>query len=337
MRIRLFIFILIALGSLSAQAQDPQFSQFYQNRLYINPAFAGNTAQSRITANYRKQWLNLPGHYNTYAISYDHNIEDLNSGLGLSVFHDRAGTGILNFTNITGHYAYKLQLSRKTFFTAGVGVGYIIPDIDYSRFRFSDQIERDRDGNVATLENFSTESRAYPDFSAGGIFYTKHFWLGMATHHLSRPNNSLVVEDSRLDRRTTLHTGINIPTVTIERRIVQQSLTLSAHYKTQGDFDQLDFGMYYRYQVLIFGAWYRNLPFKQNVGTSPNHDAMVLMVGIQDKSRGYQIGYSYDITVSKLFPDTGGSHELGLTIELASRKRKRGVGSVFRRIPCANF
>ncbi len=36
--------------------QDPGFSQFYANKLYLNPAFAGDNKCPRIDLNYRNQW-----------------------------------------------------------------------------------------------------------------------------------------------------------------------------------------------------------------------------------------------------------------------------------------
>ena len=50
-------------------AQDPQFTQFYANPLYLNPAFAGTARCPRICMNYRNQWPNLSGTYVTYSAS----------------------------------------------------------------------------------------------------------------------------------------------------------------------------------------------------------------------------------------------------------------------------
>ena len=60
--------ILIALSALlfvpaTASAQDPAFSQFYSNPLYLNPAFAGTNICPRVSLNYRDQW---PGIGRTY-------------------------------------------------------------------------------------------------------------------------------------------------------------------------------------------------------------------------------------------------------------------------------
>jgi hypothetical protein len=40
-------------------AQDPQFSQYYQAPLYMNPGFTGITPQQRVAINHRIQWPNL--------------------------------------------------------------------------------------------------------------------------------------------------------------------------------------------------------------------------------------------------------------------------------------
>jgi hypothetical protein len=59
-----FIIVIDSLG------QDPTFSQFYANKLYLSPSFAGATEQYRLAMNYRNQWPAVPGVFNTYSISF---------------------------------------------------------------------------------------------------------------------------------------------------------------------------------------------------------------------------------------------------------------------------
>jgi type IX secretion system PorP/SprF family membrane protein len=54
-----------------ASGQDPQFSQYYQSPLYLNPGFTGITNQQRATFIHRVQWPNLPQSFATFAASYD--------------------------------------------------------------------------------------------------------------------------------------------------------------------------------------------------------------------------------------------------------------------------
>jgi len=71
-------------------AQDPSFSQFYANRLYLNPAFAGTENCPRVGLSYRNQWPSLDQGFVTYSASYDQRVDALAGGLGLLVMSDEA-------------------------------------------------------------------------------------------------------------------------------------------------------------------------------------------------------------------------------------------------------
>ncbi|WP_417266065.1 type IX secretion system membrane protein PorP/SprF, partial [Brumimicrobium sp.] len=65
----LLLSIVLTISGLSskAYAQDPQFSQFYANPIYLNPAFAGSHGCPRFAVNYRNQWPALSGTFVTYS------------------------------------------------------------------------------------------------------------------------------------------------------------------------------------------------------------------------------------------------------------------------------
>ncbi|MCB0634515.1 MAG: type IX secretion system membrane protein PorP/SprF, partial [Lewinella sp.] len=44
-------------GLVELKAQDPSFSQFYANRVYLNPAFVGLESGITLSATSRMQWL----------------------------------------------------------------------------------------------------------------------------------------------------------------------------------------------------------------------------------------------------------------------------------------
>src|SRR5436190_2720521 len=108
-------FLILVLFALSGTvfAQDPEFTQFYANPLYLNPAFAGSTRCPRISLNYRNQWPALSGTFVTYTASYDQHVEALGGGLGLLVLNDKAGEGTLTTANISAVYAYQLNVTRE--------------------------------------------------------------------------------------------------------------------------------------------------------------------------------------------------------------------------------
>ena len=102
---RLLLGLLLGV-SITASAQDPQFTQFYANPMYLNPAFAGSARCPRVAINYRNQWPALKKTYITTSASYDQHFDMLNGGVGLMVMNDKAGEGTIATTNIS-------SLSRK--------------------------------------------------------------------------------------------------------------------------------------------------------------------------------------------------------------------------------
>ena len=93
--------LLLLLFAGSAEAQDPQFSQFYANKMWLSPAFAGSAGGPRLALNYRNQWPRIPGNFITYAASFDMPFyfggrgRDPRHGLGINLMSDQAGAGVL--------------------------------------------------------------------------------------------------------------------------------------------------------------------------------------------------------------------------------------------------
>src|SRR5256885_16199202 len=109
---KLLTVLLLAL-SYQGFAQDPEFTQFYANPLYLNPAFAGSARCPRLNLNYRNQWPALSGTFVTSSASFDQHFDGLSGGLGLLVLNDKAGEGTLTTTNISLMYSYQLNITRE--------------------------------------------------------------------------------------------------------------------------------------------------------------------------------------------------------------------------------
>ncbi|MAR99334.1 MAG: hypothetical protein CMD21_01330, partial [Flavobacteriales bacterium] len=90
------------------KAQDPAFSQFFANPLYLNPAMAGTNICPRVSLNYRNQWPGIGKTYVTSSASYDQYVDKLGGGIGFAIAKDVAGAGNLNTTHISASYAYTL-------------------------------------------------------------------------------------------------------------------------------------------------------------------------------------------------------------------------------------
>lgn len=331
---KLYLLSISLLISWNLSAQEPQFSQFYSAPIFINPAFAGNTTQFRGVLNYRNQWPAMPGQFISYAASADYNIADINSGIALGLVHDKAGSASLRYTNISLNYSYTIRVSRTLAIKPGIYFSYTFRDVDRSALVFGDQLIYDNPVS-GSVSQFSAEPVRYPDLGFGAIVYQQNWWGGTSFKHVNQPNQSLIDDVVRLPMLFSLHGGYNY---VIKQNVKKQqisSVTGVLHYKAQGKWDQLDIGAYYRYKILTAGAYYRGLPIKSNHYEQPNADAVIVLLGFEYKD--FAMAYSYDLTVSKLITNSGGSHEISLNWELASERQKRKRRRSRFLIPCAKF
>lgn len=330
------ITILLSVWCIQAYAQDPEFSQYYAAPLYLNPAFTGTANDHRFIANHRNQWPNITNGYVTYGFSYDYNLHNLNSGVGVMVTVDKAGTAGLKSTQFNFQYAYRVHLADKWVFSSGLNFGVASRNVDFNKLIFNDQLDLDSDGNLPPSSDYNNiNSTVYFDFGAGGLIYSRKIWFGFATAHLNKPNRSLMDENASIPIKTTLHGGIRIPLYHgLLKKDRVAAIAPSFVYKHQGRFDQLDVGTYFFYEPVVVGLWYRGIPVSQNVKDNISQDAVVVILGFQLQK--IELSYSYDLTVSELGPLAGGAHEVALKFKVnidnpAKTKKKEKF------IPCPTF
>lgn len=328
------IFILwIVVFTGRAFSQDPQFSQYYTSPLYLNPGLAGSVSDPRFILNSRVQWAKLPNAFSTYALSGDVLVEDLSSGFGLLIMTDKAGSANLRNTSVGGVYAAKIRISEKWVFSPGLLFGYGSRSIDFDRLIFGDQIVHNgpsMDDAIGQLGN-----QSYFDFASGMVLYNKTFWAGISGYHINNPNFSLVGEDSRLPMRLSVHAGMRIP---ISHGVLSKSrlssFAPSFVYKTQGDFQQLDVGSNIIFDPILVGLWYRGLPIKKSTESTSSQDAIIFSLGLNLKY--IEVGYSYDFTISNIGPQSGGSHEVSVTLILPGINPYK-VKKKDKILPCPNY
>lgn len=317
----LLLFVLIG-GQKTSYGQDPMFTQFYANPLYLNPAFAGSKTCPRIALNYRNEWPNISGNFVTMAAAYDQKVASLYGGLGLVVMTDNAAKTIKT-TRVSAVYAYNHAITRKFSMNFGVEATYFQKSLDWNKLTFGDMIDPRRGFVYQTNDSPRGGTASNVDFSAGLIGYTDKFFIGFASHHLTEPNESLLSNNSApgLPRRYTAHAGAVIPLEQGMGRYSKSNDFISPNilYTQQGNFQQLNMGLYIKKNALTGGVWYRN------------KDAFIVTIGLE--SDYVKIGYSYDVTISKLSLGSGGSHEVSMGFNFACKPKKK----TYRTISCPSF
>ncbi len=307
-------FLLVLICSV-AFAQDPTFSQFYANRLYLNPAFAGTAKCPRLTLNYRNQWPGIDNSFITYSASFDQQVDAISGGLGALVFRDIGGEGILSTTSASLMYSYQFSVNRKFSIRAGFQGTFVQKSIDVSNLRFGDMIDSRRGFVYQTQEQIANDQVIYPDFSFGLLGFSEKLYFGLAVHHLTAPDEGFSGL-SELPRRFTGHFGAVLP---LGIRHEDMSWSPNVIYQQQGPAQEINLGLYVTKGPVVLGAWYRFT------------DAYIFLLGLQKDN--YKIGYSYDITSSYLSDKTNGSHEISFSYLFPCRPKK----VKFETISCPAF
>jgi len=324
--IYVIIFLFLVLGE--GFGQDPTFSQFYANALYLSPSFAGATEEYRFSLNYRDQWPAVPGVFHTYSISFDKAMPNFNSGIGVLATYDVAGSGDLSTTNIGLLYSYDFNINREWHVRPGVNFKFYYLGLDIAKLIFNSQLTGSGVSPSVTPPPF--DNVVDVDFATSALAYNQRIWSGITIDHLLKPKTSFYGDNATVPVKVNLYGGVQVLKKTRLRQKAQETLSVALNYQRQGRYNQTDIGLYYYRDPLIFGLWYRGIPFI----TTQAGDAIIGLIGI--KTNSLHIGYSYDFTISNLISSTGGAHEISLVYEFNNlslgQQRKR-----IRAIPCPEF
>lgn len=323
----LWVCLLGLAASWDTWAQSPQFSQFYSNPLFQNPALAGDAGTHRFIANYRNQWAGVGIPFQTAAFSYDTYAEDAQVGLGLQLLHDRRGA-TLNSNQIAGQVSRSFYLDDKQNLrlTPGLQAAWVSDRFNTNDLLFVAQYL----GTTDPLSQMGiTQNKVV--FSSGVRFdYDPQdndepfYWAGVSWHNMRIRNNDWLRD------RFGLQLGAQFPMKfalfghgyghDLDR---ESAISVGMQLRKQGVNQQLDFGTNFIFSPLLVGIWYRGL-----VIGDKRRDAIIPTLGWARDNVLFQV--SYDVPVSSLGADTG-SFELSMWYGLDSLFKFAGKNSRERR------
>lgn len=313
-------FLFLALIQLNAQ--DPHFSQFYANPLYLGPSFAGATEGGRVAAQHRIQWFGL-GRFVTYSASYDYYFSSFNSGVGVNFLQTAAGSSKLGILGAGLHYSYNLKVFNVWHIRPGLSFSYLQNGI-FGDIKYIDEILSPIGSSAASTA--ALEKTGAIDAGSSLLIYTHNFWIGATFDHLLTPNTSLYGDQIQLPIKTSVYGGIDLRRRGKLLKPSEDVMTFAFLYKQQDNIPQLDLGVYWTSEPFVLGVWYRGIPYLN----SKFGDAVIFLAGI--KTRNVNVGYSYDLPVSSLLPHAYGTHEISASVKFHLPKRRR-KGAV----PCPEF
>ena len=302
--------------SFTAKTQDAVYSQFMFDALSVNPGLAGINDYYKATVGFRDQWVQINHAYVTYFASFDRKIEEINSGVGLQVYRDVAGS-TYSRTSAELYYSYQFQLANDFVVSPGLQIAVVQRAMNAAGKTLPDDNPFTGTGSSNPLEN---RAAIFPDFGFGVVVnYSDRYSLGVAAHHLNAPNETL----SEINQKRT-------------------PMGLSAHFVSYfpfrfGKFDKREMvispGVYYRQQQyqnffsvgtnIAYDPVFVGFFFRTASGFNP--ESTIFLVGLEQNY--YRIVYSYDYkleTAKGFFPATG-AHEIVLSWKIHPKKKIQAI------------
>jgi len=219
-------------------------------------------------------------------------------GIGLTILNDRAGP--LNTFSANATYAYHLGISAKTSLSVGVSAGIKNTSLNADKLSFDVPVD-------PAVAGSGYLNRVSPDINAGIWLYSADYFAGLSFQNvipskLKFANDTVKLAGGKLIPHTFLTAGYKffvtdditfVPSV-----LVKYVTSTPVSFDINGKFQYRDF--------LWLGGSYRN------------QDGFAAMVGL-NISNTLNVGYSYDITTSRLNTVSRGSHEIVVGFLLGNR------------------
>ncbi len=168
-----FILLSLILCPLRILAQqDPLYSQYFNNYMTLNPAYAGMNHNLNASVQYRAQWTGFDGSPTTLNFNTHTSILRNQAGAGLLLVKDQLGN--VTNTEMQAAFAYELKFN-KTQLRFGMQIGFINYRTNTSNLNLADP----NDPAFATNENVTK-----PNIGAGVILQSEKYMIGLSVPRL---------------------------------------------------------------------------------------------------------------------------------------------------------
>lgn len=285
--------VIVSFGATSALVhaqQEPQFSQFMDNQLYINPAYAGSRDALSIGGIHRQQWIGYSGAPMSSGIFIHSPLKYESVGIGGSVINDRIGP--LNQTWINLDFSYTLRFknsdSRLSFGLKG-GMNLV-------NGRFS-ELHTTTASDPTMMQNYS--NRAMPNFGFGMMYQGTKFFAGVSVPKILNHGNLSTWNTMLEQRHYYVLAGATFDLGTNWKFRPATLVKMTDNAPLAWDFNFA----FVANEKWWFGVNYRLI---ESVGG---------FVQLQVSER-FKIGYSFDVSTTAMVRYNYGSHELLLRYEL---------------------
>ena len=180
----ILIVVFVLTGLFSKAQQDPMFTQYMNQLLSMNPAYAGAKGVTSATIVAREQWVSWDGHPSTQTIFVHSPLND-EMGVGGSIMNDKLG--VVSSTGIFGDYSYTITYPGERYLSLGLKAGLSFYQADLSSVDLGSGDASDPAFMYDVSRNF------LPNAGVGVYFSSPDFYLGFSVPKLI--SNRIIDED----------------------------------------------------------------------------------------------------------------------------------------------
>ena len=186
-------YLLIGLSFFGFSQQDPVYTQYMNNLLTVQPAYAGISGSLNVTGISRAQWVGFEGAPNTNTLTISGPLRRFNVGLGLSIVNDKWGP--IRQNGVYVDYAYHVKLNQDQFLSFGIKGGFNIYQAS-----LTDVVVNDPNDPVYAYDiNF----KFLPNVGVGIMWHSDRFFLGASSPKILK--NRIQSQNSENVYREVLH------------------------------------------------------------------------------------------------------------------------------------
>ena len=294
------LYLLMGMSFYGISQQDPVFTQYMNNILTIQPAYAGISGSLNITGISRAQWVGFEGAPNTNSLTISGPMRRFNVGLGLSIVNDKWGP--IRQNGVYVDYAYHVKLRQDQFLSFGVKGGFNI-----SQAYLTDLWVNDPNDMVFAND---VKINFLPNLGVGVMWHSDRFFLGVSSPKILK--NRMQNENGENVYREVLHFYGMGGYVFFLSDVLKFKPTILYRWAERTP-SFVDFsGSFLLYDRVWIGATYRmknsyGLIFQFNVNTQ------------------LKFGYSYDQTTFHPTQVNSGTHEFLISYDFVYSRRGRQV------------
>ena len=294
------LYLLTGLSFYGVCQQDPVYTQYMNNLLTIQPAYAGISGSLNITGISRAQWVGFEGAPNTNTLTINGPLRRFNVGLGLSIVNDKWGP--IRQNGVYVDYAFRVKLRQDQFLSFGIKGGFNV----YQAYLTDIVVNDPNDPVFAYDVNF----KFLPNFGLGIMWHSDRFFLGVSSPKILK--NRIQSQSTETVYREVLHFyGMGGYVFFLSDALKFKPTVLYRWAERTPSF--VDFsGNFLLYDRVWIGATYRlknsyGLIFQFNVNTQ------------------LKFGYSYDQTTFHPTQVNSGTHEFLISYDFVYGRRGRQI------------